>query len=367
MGMKYKRGHIWWVKYYRNGQPMRESTKSCKESDANQLLKLREGDIAKGLPVTPKIGRLTVDELLEAVTNDYEVNKRKSFRDAKGRIKNHLLPYFGGRKAVSITTSEINKYIAHRQQGQDGASNATVNREVELLKRGYSLALQGGTLLTKPHCPMLKENNVRTGFFEREQFESVRKHLPEHYRNAVTFCYITGWRSLSEVLPLQWRQVDFKAGIIRLEPGTTKSGKGRTIFFQQIAELRSVLEEQKAGSEILQKEKGVIVPWVFHRKGKRIIDFRKAWATACNKAGLPGRYKHDFRRTAVRNLVRAGISENTAMEMTGHKTRAVFDRYDIVSESDLKQAATKLNESMGTMRAQSAHEGVQSEEMRVCK
>jgi integrase len=86
-----------------------------------------------------------------------------------------------------------------------------------------------------------------------------------------------------------------------------------------------------------------LTPWIFHRKGKPIGDFRKAWATACKKAGVPGRILHDFRRTAVRNLVRAGVPERVAMQMTGHKTRSVFDRYNIVSEEDLMEAAKRLD------------------------
>jgi integrase len=130
-------------------------------------------------------------------------------------------------------------------------------------------------------------------------------------------------------------------------------------MFPFTAELRTLLEEQKENSEALRKEKGLIVPWVFHRNGERIMDFRKAWHTACKNAGVPGRIKHDFRRTAVRNLVRAGIPEKVAMEMTGHKTRSIFDRYDIVSEGDLKDAAKRLDSMAGIVSGIVAHKNVQ--------
>lgn len=156
----------------------------------------------------------------------------------------------------------------------------------------------------------------------------------------MTFAYITGWRMGSEILCLQWRQVDVKAGTVRLEPGTTKTGEGRT--FYMTSELRAWLEGQKALTEALQRQSGRIIPWVFHRKGKPIGEFRKAWKTACKKAGVPGRIPHDFRRTAVRNLERAGVPRSVAMKMVGHRTESVYRRYAIVDEAMLREGAEKL-------------------------
>ncbi|PYQ89284.1 MAG: hypothetical protein DMG02_14115 [Acidobacteria bacterium] len=197
-----------------------------------------------------------------------------------------------------------------------------------------------------PHIPMLKERNVRTGFFEREQIERVLDHLPAAVRPVVRFAYITGWRIPSEVLPLQWRHIDFEARVIRLDPHTTKNDEGRTFPFTDV--LQHLLEAQKVEHDRIRAE-GVLCPWVFHRtgkkvKGKPIVRFTKACGgRACAQAGCPGRIPHDLRRTAVRNLVRAGIPERVAMQMTGHKTRSVFERYNIVSECDLVEAAKKLN------------------------
>jgi len=133
------------------------------------------------------------------------------------------------------------------------------------------------------------------------------------------------------------------SGRVYLDVGSTKNGEGRVFPLTQ--ELRELLEAQHEHTLKLQREEGKVIPWVFHRKGKPIGDKRKAWNTACEKAGVPGRIPHDFRRTAVRSLVRAGIPERVAMTMTGHKTRAVFERYNIVSEGDLDMAAEKLNEN----------------------
>ena len=195
-----------------------------------------------------------------------------------------------------------------------------MNRELSALKRMYSLAVKSERLHRQPPIAMLRENNVRKGFFERDQFESVRRHLPEDLRGPVTFAYITGWRVDSEMLTVQWHQVDLKAGIVRLEPGTTKNGDGRQ--FAMTPELRATLEAQKATTDALQRKTGRIIPHVFHRRGRPIKCIRGSWALACEAAGCPGRRPHDLRRTAVRNLERAGVSRTAAMRMVATRPRA---------------------------------------------
>ena len=341
MGHIYQRGRIFWIKYHRDGRPFYESSGSGKEGDAKRLLRLREGDIERGVQVTPRMNKAILGELAEDVFNDYRKNRYKTLPHIQGRFTRHILPFFGEHKrASSITTSRINEFIVHRQE--EGASNGEINRELSALKRAFTLAVQSEPpkLMRKPHIKLLAEDNVRQGFFERDQFEAVRRHLREYLRPFVTFSYITGWRK-SENRNLQWPQVDFENEWVILEVGTTKNKDARKFPFTD--ELREVLQQQWKSRGTLQNS-GIICPWVFHRKqGKKVGDFRKSWTSACTKAGLPGRIPHDFRRTAVRNLVRAGIPESVAMKMTGHKTRSVFDRYNIVSENDLKQAAQLLN------------------------
>lgn len=361
MGELRQRGRIWWIRYYRNGRRYEESSGSDKKGKAIELLKLREGDGARGLPISPKVGRLRFDDAVAAVVTDYRTNKKRSVDSLEMRIEQHLKPAFSGQRMTAIGTAVLRDYIARRQapikhdDGTEtpGAKNATINRELAVVKRAFKLALKDGHLFAMPHIPMLRENNARQGFFEPSQVEDVLARLPRSVRPVITFAYLTGWRIRSEVLPLTWAQVDLKAGIVRLEPGTTKSGEGRTFPFGAIPSLKGLLEEQRALTDALQKRLGRIVPHVFHRQGEPIRSFYKAWRKACRGAGCPGRIPHDFRRTAVRNLVRSGVPEKTAMIMTGHKTRAVFDRYDIVNEADLREAARKLAVSLtGTKQGQ---------------
>jgi integrase len=184
---------------------------------------------------------------------------------------------------------------------------------------------------------MLEERNVRKGFFEHEEYLILLKGLPSDLRGPATFAYKTGWRK-SEILGLTWDRVDVEDRTVRLEVGETKNGEAGTVYLDE--ELLKLLKLQ------LLRRHGC--RYVFHRNGRRIKDIRGAWKKACEDAGLKGKLFHDLKRTGVRNIVKAGIQEQVAMKISGHKTRAVFDRYNIVSPNDLMQAAEKMGKFFET-------------------
>lgn len=330
MGSIYRRGNVYWIKYYRNGKCYRESSQCDKKGVAKRLLQRREGEISEGRVPGICFDRVRIDDLIEDYLTDYGVNERRTLNKAQ-RCCRYLLQEFGGMRATEITTSGVKRYIKKRRA--DGVTNATINRELAALKRMFNLGAQCSPpkVAQVPYIPMLKENNVRTGFFEHWEFLAPRAALPEHLKPVVTFAYHTGWRE-SEILGLHWKRVNLDEGIVRLEPGETKNDEGRTLPVEP--ELWETLRQQ-------HWKRRQDCPFVFHLDGRQIKDFRGSWKRACREAGIPGMLFHDFRRTAVRNMVRAGIPERVAMEISGHKTRAVFDRYDIVSEEDLREAAKK--------------------------
>ena len=335
MGMIYKRGNTFWIKYYRNGKPYYESSASKKESDAKKLLKNREGEISQGKLPGIYFDRVRFDELSEGLLADYRVNNKKSLRSVEFNL-NHLREFFEGFRVTQITTPKINAYIEKRLE--EGAANATINRELAALKRMLNLGAQQTPPKVDrvPHIPMLKENNTRKGFFEHGDFIALRDALPSYLKGFVTFAYKTGWR-VSEISGLTWSQVDRKQGIVWLEVGETKNDEGRTVHLDD--ELREIFNRQWE----LRRERKILTCYVFTNKDgmDKIKNFRKSWNTACEDAGIGRRLFHDFRRTAVRNMVRAGIPERVAMMVSGHKTRSVFERYNIVSDSDLRLAAQK--------------------------
>jgi integrase len=187
-----------------------------------------------------------------------------------------------------------------------------------------------------PYIPMLREDNVRKGFFEHAEFLALRDALPDHLKGFVTFGYKTGWR-FSEIARLTWNPIDLSQNTARLEAGETKNREGRTVWPDD--EVKAVIQEQ--GER--RKKANKLMCYVFTNKDGdgRIKDFRGTWRSACKKAGLGHRLFHDLRRTAVRNMVRAGVPERVAMTISGHKTRSVFERYNIVDEKDLQLAAER--------------------------
>jgi len=329
LGRTFKRGSVWWIAYWHRGKEYRETSSSESEAQARKLLKKRLGEIGSGKLIGPVEERVTFEEMVEYLKTDYAVNKRKAVKIIEYPIK-HLRKSFALDKALDLTTDRINAHIARRQQ--ERAKNATINRELAALKRMFSLAVQAGKLSTKPYIPTLEENNARQGFLDHGTFLVLRENLPAYLKDPVTFLYHSGWR-VSEMRALEWRDVDLAGKVIRLRPEISKNKDGRLLPIK--GELLEVVERAKENRRLDR-------PYVFHENGQRIGSFRKAWKTACKVAGVGEVIVHDLRRSAVRNMVRAGIPERVAMSLSGHKTRNIFDRYNIVSEADLAKAAERL-------------------------
>jgi integrase len=359
-------GKVWWCSYAANGRAIRESTGCTTKGEAQRFLDSRKGKVADGQAILPRLDRIPYEEVAADLRLDYKTTGKRKLKEAESRLA-HLDRFFQGRRVASIGKVDITQFVAARQT--DGASNGTINRDLAVLGKMLRVACDNNKLLRMPVIQKLREANPRSGFFERSQFDAVKRHLRPDLQVATSIAFYFGWRTQSEVLTLNLSQVDLNACTIRIEPGGSKNREARTVYLTP--ELHSLLQAQVDRVELLSMSLGRPIPYLFPildkgpHQGERLLDFRKAWRTACKaamlegltgealetrkaemkanpKLGLLGSLRHDFRRTAVRNMVRSGVSERVAMQITGHKTRSVFDRYCIVSPADLKEAARKI-------------------------
>jgi integrase len=311
-----KTAATWRIKYYVNGKCYRESA-GCDRKDAVKLLKRRIAEAGSGRPFGADVEKTTLGDMVEMVKNDYKANGLR-LRAVVAPLA-HLLGYFGKDcRAMDISSDRVTAYIAARQEQK--AANATINRSLAALKRGFTLAERAGKVARRPHVGMLGESNRRKGFFEADQFEALKAELPAYLEALVETAYITGWRIASELTTRRRQDPDLKAGWLRLDPDESKNDEGRN--FPLTPRLLEVLAAQVEQTRAFEVENGRVVPWLFHREGEPIGSFRKTWIAVCKRAGLAGRIPHDFRRTAVRNLERAGSRGRPRWRWSATRRRA---------------------------------------------
>ncbi len=327
----------WWMKYYDQGKPVYRSTEQYEKREAQRALQKAEGKAAEGQHEGPAIHRTKFEDLIEDLRRDYVLNGRKTWPRRLEHLV-HLRKTFQNMRVKAITTDRLQEYVSRRLS--EVASHATINRELDCLHRMMVLGAHqtppkvGRT----PHFPKLREDNVREGFFEHDEFLALRAVTPDHIKVAMTIAYYTGMRK-REIIGhkgLRWDQVNLEEGSIRLASQQTKTKESRVIYMA--GDFLFVMMKAKQLRDLNYPH----CPYVCHHDGKPFNDFQHSWRAACRRIGLKGKTFHDLRRNGVRNLVRAGVPETVAMRISGHKTRSVFDRYNITNEKDLKEAATRL-------------------------
>ena len=333
-GSLLQRGRIWWMQYCQDGRVYRESTGTDVKTVAEIKLRKRLTEIEAGKFRGLAAEKMTVGDMMKALftkKENGELEHGKSLEWDKRRWKIHLEPVFGHLKARAVTEDKISRYISGRKSAEQPAAAASINRELALLRRAFAIHSH----IACPKFPRLKEDNVRKGFVSDEQYTKLAAECAKERLWLRTLLEIGANYGLrrGEMLSLRVEQVDKATGRVRLEGSQTKNGSARAFTLTSDARhlIYALIEGKKPED------------FVFTRPdGSPIGDFRKLWANVCERAGVPGLLIHDLRRTAVRNMVRSGVSDNIAMAISGHKTRSVFDRYDIVSEADLDAAATKI-------------------------
>jgi len=340
---------IFWIQYQdRNGQPVRESTGSTNQKVAERQLRVRLSSIQlgqfHGLDVERKSVGDLVAELFTRRAGDMQI---RTHEWEERRWKLHLAPFFEHRNARQVDRAAIARYI--KQRRDEGASNASVNREIAILKTAYH-ECEG---MPRPKFPKRLAENVRKNFLEDEQYNRILEEAAKGelwLRLMLLLGANTGMRR-SELLGLKVKDVDVLNKMLRL--GLTKNGDPRTVPLadDEVAMIAMLIAGKKPEG------------FVFTRAdGERVKDFRKAWANLTEAAGVPELLFHDLRRTGVRSLVRSGVSDTVAMAISGHKTADVFRRYNITSEQDLRHARELQAARRRSLAAQGQVEGQAAEE-----
>lgn len=322
---------VWWMTYWVRGKRRRESTGQTDEQAAGVVLQKKKLAIAEQASYSALPGRAPISHLLDLLLKDYKRKENVSTHDAECKVEAQLRPFFT-MNASELTSEDIEEYQDKRLD--DGVKPASVNRELALLRRAYNLGARRSPplVLHVPYFPMLKEDNAREGFLDWAFYRVMLEALPERVRLLFVLAFHVGARK-GELLDLKWTQVDFARGELMLK--RTKNGKPRTLPFY--GEMREWLEEawktRAPGAALL----------FTGEDGAELGQFRKSWQTARVKAGVPDLLFHDLRRTAVRNMMDAGLSEHEAMTISGHLTDSMFRRYDIIDSRRLAVSGRKLD------------------------
>ncbi len=339
---------VYYAQYYQNGKQIRVSTGKRVKQEALGVLRVLLGKADRGETPITELRKIPYGDLRARLISNYQDKGNRTLETrADGTETIVGLPqldkFFGfsdksqGWPVTRINTASANDFVKARRA--ESAGPAMINRSLACLRRMLNIAYEDGLINKVPKIRLLKEPGARKGFLEEEKFNELLALLPTNLRPLILFLYWCGVRK-GEALQIEWSQVDLDARLIRLEEEQTKNAEPRVI------PLPSVVVDALRG----------LTP----KLGRVFSDtnLRTEWERACAACGLGIREKiegpeytwhkysglivHDLRRSAVRNLRRAGVSENVIMKISGHKTADVFRRYNIVSTDDVSAAMQQL-------------------------
>ena len=310
-----------------------------------------------------RMRKITVSDLCDALESDFTLRGKCSPQN-RSHLK-RVRDDFGDSLSLAVTPERIDKYIEGRLANKRGPKGevipgdrpASINRALQLLGQVFNLAVKRGTLSRAPYIRKLSEaGNARKGFCEETEFREIRGFLPDYLQDFALFAYVTGMR-FGEVRSLKWEYV--KGEVIELQAEDAK-GDGDEENARSIPmvgkDLAGILERRRQARQVKADGTTTLAALIFHHDGRPIVDIRKAWKTACKKAGVPGRLFHDLRRSAVKNLDEAGVSRDVAMSISGHRTQAMYTRYNIADVKRKRKALELTQEFREAQAAQAAQE-----------
>ncbi len=318
----------------------------------NETLRKRQGHSA-GSP------NLKMGKILDLVISDQRTSRNRNVAAEVRRIENHLRPRFGNRRVRDFRVSDIKDYIQERRK--ENVTDSTINRELALIRRAFNLAFESEWIDYRVPVKMLRERPQRKEPFKEGEFDSFIKHLPDDVQRATLFQREAGWRMPSEVLPLEWNQIDFDNECVSLPPYSTKedSPEPRRIFFTSV--MRELLKSQREYVDAIQKQQRRIIRWVFPdasgdplffefvdkegvKQKKANAYFLKCWELALKRSKISRKGTHNLRVTAAVERDSAGLSLEDNRRAGGWETNVMVDRYLNKTDEDAKAAARKIDE-----------------------
>lgn len=332
----------YYIFYHAHGRLIRESAKTESKMEAEATLQRRMGESGLGIKPQQDVKNVRYEEVRDALVAEYKNQGRASVFTHKDGTEyiggmNHLDDFFKGMRITDISTDTIRRYIESRRKA--GAADPTIRRQLVVLRSMLNQARKEGRLRLAdiPHFPMPPDSKPRKGFVNPDVFVKVRAEMSENLRPLVSFLYYTGCRT-GAAKKITWGMVSKDCQEIELPGEITKNRDPLTLPLVGIG----------------LKEVSALLKKMFRKEGPVFdnTNFRKEWATACHKLGLGvkdgwryhGLTPHDFRRSAARNLRRAGVTEDVAMSITGHKSRTIFSRYNITDTADIHDALVKVGQ-----------------------
>jgi integrase len=336
-GGLFQRDGVWYALLYLQGRRVRESLHTTDQRVAERRLATLRRKRERGTYQDPTARRVTVGELLDDLQLHLDVKGATGARKAKSTmiaVRDEL----GHLPAGALETTVVER--AQRLWLRQGKAPATVNRRCELLRQGYRLAARRTPpkVVSIPHVPLLKVSNARQGFLSGAQIQRLLEAIEDDdVRDFVEWFAWTAMRP-GEIRQLTWAMVDLQARTLNLDPRAAKTRRGRVLGL--VGPLWDVVQRRLARRRLDTQR-------VFHRvsrgvPGRPVLDYAKAFRAAAKAARLPaGLVPYDLRRSALRNMVRAGVDVSVVMKISGHRTRSTFDRYNIVNEEDVRAAIVR--------------------------
>lgn len=338
-----KRAALCQISYWNGCSQVLQSPGTAQRAETLRTLKRKFRDIAVGKSAEAERVRISV--LLDLVIEDYRFHDRADLQEAEQRINRLLNPEFGHLRAAGFTTKAVNAYISRRQK--EGRKNSTINRELALLRRSFRLGYEHDPpfVFRLPVIKTLPEDNVREGFLEADKYKLILDALKDEIKPVFVVAYHLGMR-IGELLAIKRSWVDLEESLIYVNGRVMKDRNPKTA---------PIYGDMKPWLEMLLRHGRIESPkcvWLFSRNGKPVKSFKADWKSACKKAGVPDLRFHDLRRTAVRNMIRAGVPEKIAVLISGHKTASMLWRYNITDVPDIRNAGTRTEHHLETERGQ---------------